>query len=168
MQALSLPRVIKQDDGSRDLCVRVFNEMDTNSSGEIDRKKFLSYLDRKKNGQEITPNVETKPQTPLHVESSSTSPPQSPTHSSQISDIEDEESDNSQDSDSEPNHSENEQESMRTETLNVLDSHPQSNLFSLIDRDSNGKLTSIEFIQALRTQPAVLKVCVEMSSPELS
>ena len=36
--------------------------------------------------------------------------------------------------------------------------HPQSNLFSLIDRNSDGKLTLTEFIQALRTQPSVSKV----------
>jgi hypothetical protein len=46
LQALSLPRFIKQEDGSRDQCVRAFNDMDEDNSGVIDRRKFLMYLDR--------------------------------------------------------------------------------------------------------------------------
>lgn len=39
-----------------------------------------------------------------------------------------------------------------------LQSHPQASLFRLIDRNSDGTLTLMEFIQALRTQPEVSKV----------
>jgi type I site-specific restriction endonuclease len=43
---LDLPRMIRQEDGTRDRCVLVFNEMDYNSSGRIDISKFTRYLDK--------------------------------------------------------------------------------------------------------------------------
>jgi hypothetical protein len=45
-----------------------------------------------------------------------------------------------------------------------MEQHPQSNLFSLIDRNSDGRLTITEFIQALRVQPAVSKVTLSSLS----
>lgn len=42
---LQLPQTIRQEDGSRDECVRVFSEMDSDSSGIIDLSKFISYVD---------------------------------------------------------------------------------------------------------------------------
>jgi len=44
-RVLRLPSHIRQEDGSRDKCVMVFNEMDSDNSGIIDRRKFLLYVD---------------------------------------------------------------------------------------------------------------------------
>jgi Ca2+-binding EF-hand superfamily protein len=44
--ALKLPHVVKQEDGSRDQCVLVFNAMDDDNAGSIDLRKFLSYMDK--------------------------------------------------------------------------------------------------------------------------
>jgi hypothetical protein len=55
-------------------------------------------------------------------------------------------------------------ESSRSTDTRYSETHPQSNLFSLIDRNSDGRLTLTEFIQALRTQPAVSKVTLSSLS----
>lgn len=39
-----MPAVIRQEDGSRDACVRVFNDMDIDSNGTINLDKFTRYL----------------------------------------------------------------------------------------------------------------------------
>jgi hypothetical protein len=44
--ALRLPQEAKQEDGSRDMCVMVFNAMDDTNTSHIDSRKFLGYLDK--------------------------------------------------------------------------------------------------------------------------
>lgn len=41
---LNLPRIIRQEDGSRDMCVRVFNDIDANNDGVITLQKFHKYF----------------------------------------------------------------------------------------------------------------------------
>jgi Ca2+-binding EF-hand superfamily protein len=196
LQALSLPRFIKQEDGSRDQCVRVFNDMDEDNSGVIDRRKFLMYLDRREkfHDLEIVESAD-KPSNEAAETSSNSSvsddesenPVNLLTKANQVETESDSESDkgdvksqeNANESESESEseseddgqdnsvggtvsdqgaESEQEKSDHGDEQETEMQSHPQSNLFSMIDRNSDGKLTLIEFIQALRTQPAVSKV----------
>ena len=43
-QFFHLPQVIKQEDGSRDDCVRLFNDIDADNTGIVDLAKFTAYI----------------------------------------------------------------------------------------------------------------------------
>jgi hypothetical protein len=155
--------------------------MDEDNSGIIDQRKFLSYLDRR---EELSPGpareesaIEAiKDFSDLSVNkddggsaltlSKSTNQEESAESDSESDKDVGRGQDDQSESEEEDTNSERTVSDNGTESKNdksgsrpvETEAHPQANLFAMIDRNSDGKLTLIEFIQALRTQPAVSKV----------